>query len=82
MKKYQIDEDSLQEIVIMLENYRDDLCCSGFASNYASFKRWEIRKLQRKLRNLERAWRFRSPVLDTSMKIAKDLLNHLKGIKK
>lgn len=55
MKTYKINEKLVKEIAIMFENYRDDLSCSGLASNYVSFKRWEIRKLQRKLRNLEKA---------------------------
>lgn len=58
MKTYKIDEELVKEILIMFENYRDDLSCSGIASNYVSFKRWEIRKLQRKLRNLERVKHF------------------------
>lgn len=58
MKKYQIDEKLINEIIDVLESYRNDLSCSNLPIIYISNKRWKARELRRKLRSLKRVKRF------------------------
>lgn len=54
MKKYQIDESLVDEVIDMLESYRQDLTYTDLSSNNASHKRWKARELRRRLRKLKR----------------------------
>lgn len=54
MKKYQIDEKLINEIIDMLENYRRDLTYNNLSSNCVTYKRWKTRELRRRLRTLKR----------------------------
>lgn len=54
MKKYQIDEKLINEVIDLMESYRQDLTYTDLSSNNASHKRWKTRELRRKLRALKK----------------------------
>lgn len=58
MKKYQIDEKLISEIIDTLESYRNDLGRTQWHSVYIDQKRWKELELRRKLRSLKRVKRF------------------------
>lgn len=54
MKKYQIDEKLINEVIDTLENYRNDLGRTQWHLVYINDKRWKTRELRRRLRALKR----------------------------
>lgn len=54
MKKYQIDEKLINEIIDLMESYRNDLAHSKLDSVYIDQKRWKARELRRRLRKLKK----------------------------
>lgn len=54
MKKYQIDEKLINEIIDLMESYRNDLAHSKLDAVYIDQKRWKARELRRRLRKLKR----------------------------
>lgn len=54
MKKYQIDEKLINEVIDLMESYRNDLARSKLDSVYIDQKRWKARELRRRLRALKK----------------------------
>lgn len=54
MKKHQIDEKLINEIIDLMESYRNDLAHSKLDAVYIDQKRCKARELRRKLRALKK----------------------------
>lgn len=54
MKKYQIDEKLINEIIDLMDCYRNDLANSKLDAVYIDQKRCKARELRRELRALKR----------------------------